>query len=385
MMLENADDRQFEVRFVRAAYGGGKSFFLRRLGSAAKQAGFVTAYVLLRHGQVELDKPHTLVREICEQIDLGSDGHGIGALLHCAIANVIKQAGVQPGRVTTLADRQRVEKDVLHRCHRLSISSDIALALAQAVRGVLTHDLALLDRIAQWLKGASGPLAVQSGAREGPQKVLLLRPPIVGASEQMLRLVAVLAQFAGRRGTFLAVDELELIGSFSERRRANGFQTLRALVDQNDPHLIPPSTSVFLAATPAMFEDRKMFPSYKALQDRIETLPGMEGTSLINYRANVIDLDATPLSFDDLVELGERMQVIWTTAENPLPSSARQRIRDIADEVSQRGDYMIARPRLFCRLVMQLLEGMLGDDVRGETKRVARALKEARDREVSIQ
>src|SRR5688572_32435857 len=47
MMRHTAEDAAFEVRFVRAAYGGGKTLFLRCLEQEAQAAGWVTAFVIL--------------------------------------------------------------------------------------------------------------------------------------------------------------------------------------------------------------------------------------------------------------------------------------------------------------------------------------------------
>src|SRR5206468_12855753 len=61
LLDELADCEYFDVRFVRARYGGGKTHFLRCLQAEAKTRGWATAYVLLKHGEVELDRFNTIV------------------------------------------------------------------------------------------------------------------------------------------------------------------------------------------------------------------------------------------------------------------------------------------------------------------------------------
>ena len=56
------------VSFAR--YGGGKTHFLRCLQSEAKARGWATAYVLLKHGEVELDRFNTIVAEIADKLEL---------------------------------------------------------------------------------------------------------------------------------------------------------------------------------------------------------------------------------------------------------------------------------------------------------------------------
>src|SRR3712207_6367861 len=81
MMQHTADDRAFEVRFVRAAYGGGKTLFLRCLEQEARAGGWVTAFVILKHNQVELDRLESLAAELCVQVQLPDGKRGIAALL----------------------------------------------------------------------------------------------------------------------------------------------------------------------------------------------------------------------------------------------------------------------------------------------------------------
>src|SRR3954471_18765276 len=93
LMQETAQDEDFEVRFVRATYGGGKTLFLRCLEEKARSMGWVTAYVLLKHGSVELDRFDTCVREIARTIKLPDGTGGISALLDRAVANLAASCG----------------------------------------------------------------------------------------------------------------------------------------------------------------------------------------------------------------------------------------------------------------------------------------------------
>jgi hypothetical protein len=200
------------------------------------------------------------------------------------------------------------------------------------------------------------------GAPHSRASTTQLKPIGSGSAEPLLRYVGLLAKLAGCNGLFLAVDELELVGGMSERRRKNAFQTLRALVDQNDPKQQPPSTSVFLAATPEMFEDPAMFPSYKALQDRIETLPSEISGRKLNYRANVIDLDKTELGEAELRSVGERIVALCSRGGQEISDDVAKRLPKLVRTITAKR-YVIARPRLLCRCVVDLVEGILGDDL----------------------
>ena len=372
MMRHTAEDAAFEVRFVRAAYGGGKTLFLRCLEQEAQHDGWVTAFVILKHGHVELDRLETLAAELCVQVELPGGNRGMAALLRAALEAVATGAGFRRDQYNTAAAQALAKHRMSEFCASKGISYDLALATQSAMVAYLDGDQVHLDQIAHWFGGASEKLAIDT-QRFGPgggvpttrASTTQLKAVGAGAAEQLLRYVALLVELIGAKGLFLAIDELELIGGLPERRRKNAFQTLRALVDQNDPKQQPPGTALFLAATPEMFEDRTMFPSYKALQDRIETLPaGISGRGL-NYRANVIDLDKTELGAPELLALGEQIVELCRKGEQEIAADVLTRLPQLVQTITATR-YVIARPRLLCRCVVDLVEGVLGENLADE-------------------
>src|SRR5439155_6465497 len=121
-------------------------------------------------------------------------------------------------------------------------------------------------------------------------------------------------------------------------------------------------TCLFLAATPEMFEDPDKFPSYKALQDRIETLPNLSGKMSANYRGNVVDLDRTQLEHDDLKMLGQTLVKLHEIAFGGVPPGTNSTLEKIVNQVVT-GKYLMARPRLMCRCVTDMLNGELSGDI----------------------
>lgn len=89
---------------------------------------------------------------------------------------------------------------------------------------------------------------------------------------------------------------------------------------------MPPSTCLYLAATPDMFENPDLFPSYKALQDRIEELPSLSGKGAINYRAPVVNLDATELGEKELRDLADKVVTVFKIANGDPDEEALGRI-----------------------------------------------------------
>jgi hypothetical protein len=133
-----------------------------------------------------------------------------------------------------------------------------------------------------------------------------------------------------------------------------------------------------------MFEDPDKFPSYKALQDRIESLPPLSGGGAVNYRATVIDLDRTPLEKEDLRTLGHTLLTLYQIAFGELPPNIDGNLEGVIAQVAT-GKYLMARPRLLCRCVTDLLNGQLGGDVAVAIAARAMELQERHDQELAGQ
>lgn len=388
LLDELADCEHFDVRFVRARYGGGKTHFVRCLQAEAKARNWATAYVLLKHGEVELDRFNSIVAEIAEKLELPDEKRGLLALVEGALVGIAKRAGYDPSGHLSFATRERAQRAVARFVQENGLGYQFNLALQVCMYAILECDGLLLAQYVNWLAGGGGALTVDpndlSASPSQPRTraaKTVLKPLGLGDAEQLIRLFALLVDEAGYSGLYLAIDELELIAGQPRRQRTNSFQTLRALVDQNDENVMPPSTCLYLAATPDMFEDPDLFPSYKALQDRIEELPSLAGKGAINYRAPVVNLDATELGAADLGKLAQNVVAVFVCANGEPCSEAVSRLDALVSAVAQ-GNYVIARPRLLCRCVVELLEGRLGENLREELATRTEEMRKEREREI---
>lgn len=391
LLDELADCEHFDVRFVRARYGGGKTHFLRCLQAEAKARGWATAYVLLKHGEVELDRFNTIVAEIADKLELPDGKRGLPSLLKQALIGIAKRNGYDPAGPMSFKTRERAQRAVSNFVQKHGLGYQFNLALQVCIYALLEKDELLLAQFANWLGGGGESLTVdpnELSSSPNQQKTKaarsVLKPLGLGDAEQLTRLFALLVDEAGYNGLYLAIDEIELISGQTSRRRNNSFQTLRELVDQNDENLMPPSTCLYLAATPDMFENPDLFPSYKALQDRIEELPSLSGKGAINYRAPVVNLDATELGEKELRDLADKVVSVFKSANGDPSEDLLARIPKLVSAVAK-GNYVIARPRLLCRCVVELLEGRLGADLREELATRTEEMRKEREREIKGQ
>jgi hypothetical protein len=391
LLDELADCEHFDVRFVRARYGGGKTHFLRCLQAEAKARGWATAYILLKHGEVELDRFNTIVAEIADKLELPYGKRGLPALLKQALIGIAKRNGYDPAGPMSFKTRERAQLAVSNFVQEHGLGYQFNLALQVCIYALLEKDDQLLAQFANWLAGGGESLIVDpnelsSSPNQPKTKAArsVLKPLGLGDAEQLIRLFALLVDEAGYNGLYLAIDEIELISGQPSRRRNNSFQTLRELVDQNDENLMPPSTCLYLAATPEMFENPDLFPSYKALQDRIEELPSLSGKGAINYRAPVVNLDATELGEKELRALAENVLAVFRAANGDPSEEAVDRVPKLVSAVAK-GNYIIARPRLLCRSMVELLEGRLGADLREELATRTEEMRKEREREIKGQ
>lgn len=383
MMAENGEDQDFEVRFVRARYGGGKTHFLFCMEQEATERNWVTTFVLLKRDLVELDRFSSFVQEVARRISLPDGNAGSAQLMDKAFIAHSARYGIVRGKTVPLSAHEQASRGLVEYCAKNFIAPPFQTALSAAYRAHLQSDHDQVERLAAWFGG--GTVTTVIDARHSPGgDAVKLKPIGPNLAEEHLRVIALLCLHAGYRGLVIAVDELELIGRLPTQRKANSFQTLRALVDQNNSRRQPPATCLFLAATPEMFEDRDKFPSYKALQDRIETLPNLSADKAINYRATVIDLDRTPLQAGDLRVLANTLLQLHRIAFDEVPVGIDAKVEAIISQITT-GGYLMARPRLLCRCVTDLLNGQLTGDLANAIGARAKDLQDTREKELAAQ
>jgi len=322
-----------DVHFLNADYGHGKTHFIGMIHALALDRNWVTSYVKLSKAEgVRLDKfdqlyaailRNCICRGLMEERDQACDpgeANGWPWILDDWIRRHLAmeaKSGVDPH---SLGARERTMSalDVLLRM--ANVSGDFAAAVRMYANAAFERssdtDKRLRDAVVRWFACEKVP-----ELRE--HRVLA---PITSANaKQILRSVLALLRTFGYGGMAIFVDEAESAQDYSKMQRRTAYQNLRELLDNVDGRASGNSLNhavCYVAATPVMFVGERGFREYPALQDRIEDikLPLAALGGLIDYRAVVIDLSATPLSPADRRQLARKIRDIHAVAQQWDPS-----------------------------------------------------------------
>jgi hypothetical protein len=98
----------------------------------------------------------------------------------------------------------------------------------------------------------------------------------------------------------------------------------------------------------------------------------------------VVNLDATELGEKELRDLADKVVTVFKAASGDPSEDLLARIPKLVSAVAK-GNYVIARPRLLCRCVVELLEGRLGADLREELATRTEEMRKEREREIKGQ
>jgi hypothetical protein len=130
---ETAECKSFEVRFIRARYGGGKTHFLRCLEAEAKRLNWVTAHVELKHKIVEMDNFNTVVRAVTGGIDLPDGQIGFYSLLEKALVIIASRYGYDPDRPMPMQIYEKARSGASIFCRENYLSFNFSIALMGAM------------------------------------------------------------------------------------------------------------------------------------------------------------------------------------------------------------------------------------------------------------
>jgi len=339
-----------DFKFVRGAYGAGKTFLSALTLEEALRQGFAVSYVV-----VSTDTPL----------------HKLETIYHRTVSN-LRTRGQQQGALKGLIDRwlYQVEEKVIELegydedDPRLMerVESQIESGLAEvaqihsafsaAVRGYyhaqLEDDYPTAQALLGWLSGER-----QVSARV-KRKVNIRGDIDNTVALEFLRAINAVARKAGLAGLAIAFDEVETIQRLRRPQREQSLNTLRQLVDATD-HGEFPYIYLLFTGTPGFFEDRHGVPALQPLHDRIkidrpdDPFPNPELPQIVLPKFDSTKLQA----------VADKVLRIYEVAYEPVD---RRRVSDvfiefmIAEVTSKFGGRVDVVPRQFLRDFVNVLD-----------------------------
>lgn len=374
LLSEIREDGHSDTKFVRGAYGAGKSHFLSVVQDRAREHNWVTSHIECKIDGVQIDRFETLYPKIVSKLTARDLVHGesdeLGAhgtdplrqLLDKWALGLLKKVGVKEKALTKPFDVEERVYAALHEgLMRSDMPAEFAKALAVYVRAYLARDHETLEAVTGWLRGVNTRVRLPDAYVQRPRlggnspkgTFLELKPIGTGTARDIMRGILWLVKNAGYSGLVLCIDEIEELAKLGNRRRQDqALQALREYVDNAGGDAGFRHFCMYLAATPEMFEGKDYFPRYDALASRIQPV-----SDEINWRAPVIDLDRTSLGQTEMLEMAMRIRRVHRIA---YETSATDRVsehdlqRFVTDVIASR--FRVAKPRLLTRIVIDELE-----------------------------
>jgi len=339
-----------DFKFVRGAYGAGKTFLSALVLEEALRQGFAVSYAV-----VSTDTPLHKLEAIYHRVvsNLRTRGQGQGALkglidrwLYQVEEKVIELEGYDEDDPRLM---ERVEAQIESGLTEVAqLHSAFSAAIRGYYRAQLEDDYPTAQALLGWLAGER-----QVSARV-KRKVDIRGDIDSTVALEFLRAVNAVARKAGLAGLAVAFDEVETVQRLRRPQREQGLSTLRQLVDAVDYGEFPYIYLMF-TGTPGFFEDRHGVPALQPLHDRIkldrpdDPYPNPELPQIVLPRFDGAKLQA----------VAEKVLRIYEAAYNAVD---RQRVSDvfiefmIAEVTSKFGGRVDVVPRQFLRDFVNVLD-----------------------------
>jgi hypothetical protein len=374
MLAEVAEDEHSETKFVRGAYGAGKSHFLSVIQDYARDRNWVTSHVECKLDHVEVDRFETLYPKIAEKLlmsDLTNAAATAGSnpsidpmrhLIDSWARTVLRKAGIREEAPSRPFDAdQRVYGYFQQRLLRSTLPTQFVQALMGFTRSSLEGDHDTTAAVCSWLRGTPDNLTLAAVSLANPKTLnttarpIVLRPIGKSTAHDVMRGLLWLIRDAGYAGLLLCIDEVEELARLpTQKRRDQALQALREFVDHAGGEGSYRSLCMYLAATPEMFESAQYFLRYDALSTRIQAVG-----SRSNWRGPVIDLEKTPLARAEMVEVARAITRVHAAAYGaPSGASVTDALLSEIVESVIANRHRLAKPRLLARVLVDELERM---------------------------
>jgi DNA-nicking Smr family endonuclease len=356
-LLHHAAGGKSEFKFVRGAYGSGKTFLCSWLREQALEGSFAVSTVRIGPDQPLSDLP-VFFSGLVDGLRTPEkrDASALTDLLESWLLAVHRDAlrGLEDNAFAQAkSDRllPQIEARIEEELAGLAdVDPGLSPALRSFYRARLEGDQETASTALSWLRG-SRALPASALHRIGVRGHL-------SPDEAFPRMRALLRIIngGGYRGLLLIIDELELVRRFPQaRQRERAYETLRLLIDECGENGLP-GCLLLATGTDQLFEDERYgLASYRALALRVAPPQTSQGT--VSVRQPIVVLEA--LDSSRLLQVALRAREIHAQAYD-WPASdrvPRTVLERMVEEWTVFGEGLTERlPRPFLREVVHLLD-----------------------------
>jgi len=337
-----------KVRFINGDYGDGKTHFMSVIQCLALQEKFATSFVVLTR-DVPIHKFEVVYQEIVTQLRGNFEGIGIRYLID-------DWAKKQKLNLESNEDVKNKEEliEILAEELRSLPGMDLNFANALIALFVVQYgpqveekasgdtDLSF-DILHQWFEG-------YKVAKKDLKAFHIFESINKANSKSFLRSLIAFLRHTGHKGLVLFFDELETVLSHATSVRNAAYENIRLLIDNTE---YSEFLHIFFSIIPDVLLAEKGFKSYDALWSRVRTVGDSDA---LNYRSSQIDLHRTPLSTQELVDLGMCLRRIH---EQSYRWNAKEIFKDeMISQVCRTQQEMgvLSEVRLFIKLMIYYLD-----------------------------
>lgn len=331
-----------KVRFLSGDYGDGKTHFMSVIRHLALENDFAVSFVVLTR-EVPIHKFEAVYQAICKQLRGRFSGVGIRDLLAWWLDDLAPKKKMTEKQLTELAETLRNLPDMnVNFANALAaLASNRFMPLGQGEHK--TERDTQREIILHWFE--AGKVTKRELKPFGIFEIVNKTN-----SKQILNSLNAFLRFIGHRGLILLLDELETVIAQSASVRNAAYENVRLLIDNSEQAQY---FHIFFAIIPDVLLSEKGFKSYDALWSRVRSI-GQKNR--LNYRGVLIDLHRTPLTINELSDLGRCLRRIheisyrWDAADT-VPDKL---ITDVSRNQDKMG--LLSEVRLFVKQVIGILD-----------------------------
>jgi hypothetical protein len=340
MGIEKGEGR---VKFIRGAYGSGKTFMMKYLTEKALNQGFIVANVPI-HSGFGFSKLDGVYANVMNHLLIRTDEE-TGTNFEMLFEKWLE--GLKSG-----GDARKASQNIYNVIKALSdYNSSFSSVLLIYIRALIGRDYEMSTIAAAWIKGDKN-MAYQLKRR------LNVKGSIDGENAlDILSGFVKLIHLLGYKGLIITFDEAEIIMQQRVDTRLKAYANMRQLMDSAGAGLLEHAGFLF-AGTDDFFDDEeKGLKSYMALYQRIGN--SMESpSSIINVKQPVLEIQA--LRDEDYETLANKLAALHAKRYVYEYEVNAMHIAKLAKlEASKSVESSAITVRIFLKKVLELLDLML--------------------------